>query len=283
MLSYETLWAIDGMSEAKLSQLFREEDALPSVVLEKFNKKDLFNTSKIDDSLLQKVDTFLKNKIGNFSIVVNRDFQYPLELRKAKHPVEIFYYKGNLDLIKTRSVSIVGARKASEDGLKRARKLSREMVGSGFTVVSGLAHGIDTAAHASAIENRGNTVGVIGTPIDQFYPKENKDLQNRISRDHLLISHVPFYRYETESFLNHKQYFPRRNVTMASISEATIIVEASDTSGSLTQARACLAQNKKLFILNSCFENKSITWPAFYEKKGAIRIKNTTEILDILK
>jgi len=278
MLSYETLWAMEGMTETNLSKLFEEYNALPSVVLK--NQISLFNSDI--EKLKNKVEKYLSNKIGKFSIVVNRDFQYPDGLRAAKHPIELFYFKGNLDLLKTRCMSVVGARKVSKEGLLRAEKLTRALVKEGFTIISGLAKGVDTQAHKTALMEKGNIIGVIGTPIDEFYPKENKELQQEIAKNHLLVSQVPFYRYSKEPFSAHRQHFPRRNVTMASLSEGTIIVEASDTSGSLTQARACIQQNKKLFILDSCFKNPDIKWPYTYEKKGAIRVKGIKDILQAL-
>ena len=89
-------------------------------------------------------------------------------------------------------------------------------------------------------------------------------------------------RYSHQPFATKPDYFPERNETMAAMSEATVIVEASDTSGSLTQARECLRQGRKLFILNSCFENPDITWPATYEKRGAVRVQKTADILEVL-
>src|ERR1019366_8913989 len=108
--------------------------------------------------------------------------------------------------------------------------------------------------------------------IDEYYPKENRDLQDLIAKSHLLVSQVPFYRYATEPFRSRRNYFPQRNETMSALSEATIIVEASDTSGTLTQARAALEQKRKLFILDSCFERPDITWPRRFEARGAIRV-----------
>jgi DNA processing protein len=124
---------------------------------------------------------------------------------------------------------------------------------------------------------------VIGTPINEYYPKENKELQEKIAKDHLLISQVPFFRYNHEPFLARKNNFPRRNATMSAIAEGTVIIEASDTSGTLTQARAAIFQKRKLFILNSCFENESITWPSHYLKLGAVRVTNELDIIDNLE
>ncbi|MBI2521198.1 MAG: DNA-protecting protein DprA [Bdellovibrio sp.] len=278
IISYETLWAQPGMTEKKMTELFLTYGVLPSKVLQ-----NQLSFLPEDAALRTDVKRFIDKKIGTFNVCIHGDFQYPEGLRKAQHPIEMFYYRGNLDLLTTRSVSIVGARKVSSEGLQRTKRLSKELSGSGFTIVSGLAYGVDTEAHKTALLADGITIGVIGTPIDAYYPKENMELQDRIARDYLLISQVPFYRYEHESFPNHKFYFPRRNVTMAAISEATIIVEASDTSGSLTQARACIQQGKKLFILDSCFQKKDISWPKTYEAKGAIRVKTTEDILDHLQ
>src|SRR5690606_30700269 len=96
------------------------------------------------------------------------------------------------------------------------------------------------------------TVGVIGTPVNQSYPKENADLQEHVAREYLLVSQEPFYRYSIEPFPAKRRYFPERTETMAALTQATIIVEASETSGTLTQARAALRHGRKQFILNSC-------------------------------
>ena len=157
------------------------------------------------------------------------------------------------------------------------------MVKRNFVIVSGIAIGIDTVALETAIKENGQVVGVIGTPIDQYYPPENKELQDTIAKNHLLISQVPFYRYSVEPFPSRRNYFPQRNETMSALSEATVIIEASDTSGTLTQARAALQQKRKLFILNSCFENTSIKWPHTYADRGAIRVRNTNDIISHLK
>ncbi|EFK6515218.1 DNA-processing protein DprA, partial [Escherichia coli] len=92
------------------------------------------------------------------------------------------------------------------------------------------------------------------------------------------ISQVPFHRYLEQDYRSNRIFFPERNVTMSALTEATIIIEASETSGTLTQARAALAQGRKLFILESCFRNPSITWPARFEAQGAIRVRNYEDI-----
>ena len=276
MVAYETLWAMPRASLKSIAAMFKEKRMLPSDLLE--YESDMFEVPEIKED----VTRFLLKKSG-FSICVNGAFQYPQRLREAKYPIELFYYKGDIGCLDSDCISVVGSRKCSADGMRRTEKLVKGLVDENFTIVSGLAKGIDTVALTTAINSGGRVIGVIGTPIDEFYPKENKELQEEIAGKHLLISQVPFYRYEKEPFTNKRHYFPQRNETMSALSLATIIVEASDTSGTLTQARACLDQGRKLFILNSCFERHDITWPLRYLERGAIRVKDFSDIYQNLK
>jgi DNA processing protein len=171
----------------------------------------------------------------------------------------------------------------SDDGIKRTRKLVRQLVDDNHTIYSGLAKGVDTVAHTTAIEAGGRTVAVLGTPITESYPDENAALQERIASEFLIVSQVPILRHKHQTYHSNRMFFPERNVTMSALTDATIIVEAGETSGTLTQARAALAQNRKLFILDSCFLNSSLTWPARFEKLGAIRVREYADIARVLE
>lgn len=217
-------------------------------------------------------------KLPNFSVRIYGDGEYPERLNDARHPLRIFYYRGDWQLTYLPSVAVVGTRQPSEDGKRIAEYLTKKLVEDNIVIVSGLAKGIDTIAHTTAIENDGLTIAVIGTPLNYAYPPENQALQNQIAENHLLISQVPFLRYASQNYLKNRFFFPERNITMSALSDATIIVEAGETSGTLTQARAALQQGRKLFILNNNFRNTSLTWPTKYEKEGAIRIKNYAEL-----
>jgi DNA processing protein len=216
--------------------------------------------------------------VHHFGVRVNHAGDYPVRLRDARHPVELLYYQGAWELAETRCVAVVGTRKPTDDGIERAERLARELIKRKFTVVSGLATGIDTAAHRAAIDAGGPTVAVIGTPLGSYYPRENRELQDEIARDFLLISQVPVLRYAKAPVPRNRFFFLERNVTMSALTEATIIVEAGETSGTLTQARAAFYQGRKLFILNSCFERKDLTWPARFEAQGAIRVREPDDI-----
>src|SRR5208282_1639974 len=154
----------------------------------------------------------------------------------------------------------------------------RALVEKDFTVVSGLASGIDTAAHSTAIEANGRTIAVIGTPLGINYPPENRALQDCIANNFLLISQVPVLRYSRQAVPQNRLFFPERNITMSALTDATIIVEAGETSGTLTQARAALIQGRKLLIFASLFERPDLTWPATFEARGAIRVRDTNDI-----
>jgi DNA processing protein len=272
MVAYESLLAQHGETLTTISKRLKSENSLPS---------ELANRANIPQELRREVEDYLREKVG-FTVLVHGVFQYPSRLQDADAPIAVLYAKGDLALLERPSLSIVGARAASDEGQRRAARLSKDLAGAGFVVISGLAEGIDTVALSTAIAAEGRVVGVIGTPIDEYYPRKNRALQDRIAGDHLLISQVPFFRYARQPFKTRRYYFPMRNETMAALSQGTIIVEASDQSGTHSQARACFQQGRKLFILESCFENKSITWPAFYEQKGAIRVRNTSDILEHL-
>lgn len=206
--------------------------------------------------------------------------EYPDRLRDAEYPIEFLYYQGFWELIYSpRSVAVVGTRNPSDDSIKRTRKLVRTLLGDEFTIVSGLAKGIDAAAHTTAIKEGGNTIAILGMPLSRSYPSKNTLLQKEIAKNHLVISQVPVKRYDQQPNPTANRYFfPERNITMSALTEATIIVEAGETSGTLVQAKAALKQNRMLFILDSCFDNPGLTWPQKFVEQGAIRVREYDDI-----
>jgi DNA processing protein len=188
------------------------------------------------------------------------------------------HFAGRESLLRRKCVAVVGSRKATDAGLKRAFRLSAELVERGVVVVSGLAEGIDTAAHTAAITSGGDTIAVLGTPLDRAFPAQNARLQETIWRNHLLVS--PFSFGSTV----HKSNFPHRNKIMAALSDATVVMEASDTSGSLHQAAECLRIGRWLFIAQNIIDNSSITWPRKFLDSAAKghRVRVLREIDDIM-
>ncbi len=276
MAAYEALWSEKGATFKTIADKFREapEGAVPS---------DLVAGSTIAAFKTRLKEIMSHYAVENMGIRVHGAGEYPEKLRDARNPVEVIYYQGWWDLVNTRSVAVVGSRKVSEAGARRTRKLVKCLVEDGFTIVSGLAEGVDTNAHQTAVALGGKTIAVIGTPLSHQYPKQNSELQQTIRDNYLLISQVPFQRYLEQDYRSNRIFFPERNITMSALTEATIIIEASETSGTLTQARAALAQGRKLFILESCFQNPSITWPSRFEALGAIRVKDYEDIRSNLR
>ena len=275
MAAYEALWTLDDASFKSLAQTFESNPgATPS---------ELIRDDLIDEASRRLSERLDRANIDDWGVCLYQTADYPKRLRDAEYPVEFFYYRGMLDLaFSPRSVAVVGTRNPSPEGAARTRRLVRLLVEEKFTIFSGLARGIDTMAHKSAIDFGGRTVAVIGTPITDAYPKENLSLQETIARDHLLISQVPILRYTQQTFRGNRLFFPERNAMMSALTDATVIVEAGETSGTLIQARAAIKQKRKLFILDSCFTDSSLTWPHKYAERGAIRVKDFDDILSNL-
>lgn len=274
--AYEYLWQQPNATTKRLAELFESNPgSLPS---------DLVERGAAERAAEEVMHQIAKRGIKKFGVRINGTLDYPGGLRDAVEPVEMLYFLGSWELAEApRRVAVVGTRKVSEKGAARTRKLVRELVKHDFTIVSGLAEGVDTIAHETAIATGGRTIAVIGTPISEVYPRNNASLQRRIADEFLVVSQVPILRYMNQSFQWNRLFFPERNKTMSALTEATIIVEASETSGTLIQARAAINQKRKLFILESNFDNPAITWPAKYEKLGAIRVREFDDILKALE
>ncbi len=274
--AYEALWDREHASFKTLADQFASTpDALPSDLVSRATASTYAN----------EVHARLKDAgVSRYGVRVNGAGDYPDRIRDAEHPIELLYYQGWWELVNSpRLIAIVGTRNPTDNGRRRARQLVRSLVRDDFTIVSGLAKGIDSEAHETAISEGGRTIAVLGTPLSQTYPKENRHLQNLIAANHLLISQVPVKRYERQKNPTaNRHFFPARNVTMSALTDATVIVEAGETSGTLVQARAALKQGRKLFILESCFNDPRLQWPHKFAEKGAIRVDSYESIREHL-
>lgn len=162
------------------------------------------------------------------------DLEYPQLLREIPTPPPVLYYRGEIDLQENSGekplVSIVGTRKPTEYGIKWTRQISTALAKNGFTVVSGMAEGIDTESHTAAIKAGGRTIAVVGTGVDVIYPLKNKDLYQQILKSGIVISEYP-----TKTAPN-RTHFPRRNRIIAGLSRAVLVIEAGTKSGALITA-----------------------------------------------
>lgn len=194
--------------------------------------------------------------------------------KKPEERDPIIFYSGDISLVRSPGIAVIGARDASAEGLARAQRIAKELARAGVVITSGLAKGIDCAAHSSALANKGKTIAVIGTPLEKAYPIENAQLQQDIYQEHLLISQFhPGQRTFPSDF-------PKRNRLMAALSDGSVIVEASDTSGTLHQAAECARLGRWLFIMKSVVDNPKFTWPArFLDLPKTVVLSRPEDIL----
>lgn len=203
------------------------------------------------------------------------DEDYPKTLRLIFNLPPFLFVRGQFAETDLRSVAVVGTRQASLEGVRRAERMARLLVDRDVTVVSGLARGIDTAAHRATLDAGGRTIAVIGTGILKCYPAENRKLAERVAANGAIVSQfwpdAPGATYT----------FPRRNVTMSGIAQGTVVIEASNTSGAKMQARLAIEHGKKVFLLKSLTESQE--WARTYvAKRGAVKVDDVDDVVELL-
>lgn len=200
----------------------------------------------------------------------------PLNDIEGKNAPEMLYVKGPIELpLPGPRVSIVGSRKASLNGLANSKMIVSKLVSNDVLIVSGLAEGIDSSAHLAAIDHGGQTVAVLGTPLDKNFPAKNFELQQKMMRDYMAIS-----QFAIGEPVKPKN-FVIRNRTMALISDATIIVEASDKSGTWHQGWEAIRLGRPLFIWKSILKSK-VTWHNKMIDYGAVVLEDPADVLEVL-
>jgi DNA processing protein len=200
------------------------------------------------------------------------DAEYPSTLKLIPQlPPFLFVAGDELDDAALRSVAVVGTRNATEHGLAQAARLARELTASGVTVISGLAVGIDTAAHRATLDAGGRTIAVVGTGITRTYPPQNEALAGEIAEHGTVVS--PFWPTATPA----KWTFPRRNVVMSGLAQGTAVIEASTTSGAKMQARIAIEHGKRLFLLRSLVTDQP--WARGYLERGAVEVDDVENVL----
>ena len=216
----------------------------------------------------------------NIRLLAFDDPEYPENLRAAEDAPPVIYVRGQINCLRQPlSLSIVGARNASLNGRKLASQISCELTSQGIMIVSGMARGIDTAAHKGAmfaLNRSGSTVAVLGTGIDIAYPAENQKLCEQIAGQGAVISEFPL---GTEPSAGN---FPRRNRIVSALTDGTLVVEASLHSGSLITARLALEQGRDVFAVPGFPTDERSAGPNKLIKDGAFLVENAEDILNVV-
>jgi DNA processing protein len=199
---------------------------------------------------------------------------YPPLLKEICDAPIVLYVLGHLEVLSSDSISMVGARHATTYGLQMAVQLARELALRGLTIVSGLARGIDAASHRGALEGNGRTIAVLGSGIDEIYPKENRKLADQILKDGAILSEFSIGTFPAP------QNFPIRNRIISGLSLGTVIVEAAEYSGSLITARLASEQNREVFAVPGNITQKTSFGPNLWIKQGAKLVQSWEDVVE---
>lgn len=281
--NYFTIWELFGRRTEDVNIIWQRLRSLIDVdrplPADTYKLLGIFDTgaSRIRETQ-EKVKRHLSKLAADDIILARGELGYPRLLEETEGAPEFLFVRGNVQLLHEPTLAVVGTRNPSEQGARRAQKLGHLLAEHGIVVASGLAKGIDKAAHMGALSVGGNTIAVIGTPLTRVYPKEHEELQRQISEVGAVVSQ--FYPGAGVQ----KFYFPMRNAVMSGLSLGTIVVEASETSGALIQARQCLKQGRKLFIPQSAVDNENLSWPKKYlQRPNAHSFSQIEDLLTALE
>ena len=222
----------------------------------------------------RELDELEKQRIG---ILTFNDPLYPVLLAKIHDPPPYLYYKGSPSKQDRHSLALVGSRLGTPYGIKVTERLAWGLSQKGLTIVSGMARGIDTAAHQGALMSQGRTVAVLGSGLDVIYPPENQKLYERIVEQGMVCTEFP------PGTLPERQNFPIRNRIISGMSLGVVIVEATQRSGSLITARLALDQGREVFAVPGSVESFKSSGTHNLIKQGAKLVEHAQDILEELR
>ena len=275
---------------SKLTDILQliNSDGIGAISFYKYVKKfgsvasalDNIDAKKVVYSKAQAEDEIALAKKKNIKLIAYDEPEYPQNLLNIPDAPPILYALGNEKLLNHYpNIAIVGARNASINGRKIASRIAYDLTQSEVLVVSGMARGIDASAHKGAmyaLNQKGPTIAVLGTGVDEIYPTENAEIYEKIAYQGLLISEFPLKTVAQVS------NFPRRNRIISGISEGTLVVEATLKSGSLITARTALEQGKDVFAVPGSPLDQRSFGPNQLIRDGAILTENAENIIDYL-
>lgn len=223
-----------------------------------------FGMFPIEEHIEKQLDKVYRKIDFDFRCITINDPEYPEKLKSVEGATPVLYCRGDLSLLEAeRTISFVGTRELHDpEHIRHGDEVIERLLKAGFqAIVSGLAAGSDTLGHKSALKYSGRTIAVLGTPLDQYFPKENKELQDEIARNHLLVSEYPIGIRSFGSF------FANRNRTTVGLSSHGVVVaRAGDRSGTQYAVRHCVEQKKQLYALENNIYEPDYQWVKKYKE-----------------
>ena len=282
---YIALNMVQGLGSILITRLLEKFSAVQNIF--QANIFDLVETPGISVEIAKRIKTILavpefakeleQIKSRNIIIITIEDGEYPALLKEIYDPPIVLYLKGDLSVFQDKMLSIIGCRRASIYGLKQAEQIAKSLAECGISIVSGMARGIDTAAHKGALLAKGKTIAVLGSGFNNIYPFENKILFEQISKNGAVISEFSL------STAPLRQNFPRRNRIISGLSQAIVVVEAAQKSGSLITADLALSQGREVFAVPGMANSLNAQGTNKLIKEGAKLVENVQDIIDGLE
>jgi len=276
------LVSIKGLGQGKIRRLLKIFHS-PQKIFEA-NKHQLSNLTFLSENAVNEIsknenEEFIENQLRlleryNVRLISITDEEYPDLLKFIYAPPIVLYVKGKILPRDSRALAIVGTRKPTDYGRMTAHKISSEIAKAGFTVVSGLAYGIDGSAHSAALEVGGRTIAVCGTGLETVYPAAHRDLAVHIIQSGALISEFPLGT-KIEAW-----NFPTRNRIISGMSKGTLVVEGGKNSGALLTAKMALEQNRDVFAIPGNVDSPQSEGPNYLIKLGAKIVTKAEDILE---
>ncbi|MFA4966947.1 MAG: DNA-processing protein DprA [Candidatus Margulisiibacteriota bacterium] len=257
---------VEGIGPARLKKLMDEHGSIEKVC------------AAIDAPVLKAEEEIRSAETKNIRIFSVEDNGYPFLLKQIHDPPPVIYVKGDLLEKDKNAIAIVGTRIASRYGLNTAKQFAFELASLGITVISGMALGIDAAAHEGALDAGGRTIAVLGCGVDRIYPPENSELYSKIiEKGGAIVSEYPI------GFPHDKWTFPQRNRIISGLSLGVIIIEGGYKSGAMITAKVALEQGREVFAVPQNIDSELGRGPHWLIKQGAKLVESVDDVLDELK
>ncbi|MCK4244037.1 MAG: DNA-processing protein DprA [Candidatus Omnitrophica bacterium] len=274
---------IDGLGFIRIRNLlkkFREPKKVFSA-----SAAELLEVPGINKNIAERIKSFsdaglekelsLIEELG-LSVIALEDKDYPSNLKLIYDPPPVLYVQGGIEAKDRLAIAIVGTRRCSYYGRKTADSLSYELTSRGFTVVSGMARGIDTAGHKGALKAGGRTIAVLGSGLARIYPRENKELAAKIGKSGALISEFPLLTAPD------RRNFPQRNRIISGLSLGVVVIEAPDRSGALITADLALEQGREVFAIPGNVDQPTSSGTLRLIKQGAKLVTESDDVIEEL-